>query len=122
MPFEMTENLIIKGRKGDTASFTFEFEEDISHYCLVFQVKKNENDPDEKAIIRKEILNPVNNSVTFELTSEDTNLLTSSNQGYTTYKWGLKINNGINFAQTLIPIENTSAPSMCIYPAIIERF
>ena len=121
MPFEINENLHITGRRADSANFTFEFEEDISDCTLVFQVKKNEGDSDERAIIRKELKGDLNNSVTFELTPSDTNKLICGNEGHTTYRWGLKIYRGTEFAQTLIPQEHKPAPKMHIHPAIVER-
>ena len=117
MPFTIDENsLLIRGRKGDTASFTFNFNQDISAYTVHFYVKKNLNTSD--GIIEKEYANPNTNSVTIELTTEDTEKLTAQANSYTTYYWGLKINNGSDFAQTIIPTEFKSPPMMYIYPEI----
>lgn len=117
MPFTIEEDsLLIKGRKGDTASFTFNFNQDMSAYTVHFYVKKNINSSD--SIIEKIYANPTVRSVTVGLTTEDTSLLTSQNNSYGVYYWGLKITNGLNFAQTLIPQEFKNPPMMYIYPEI----
>lgn len=117
MPFTIDEqNLLIKGRKGDTASFTFNFNQDISSYSVYFYVKKNVNSSG--TILEKEYKNPSGNSLTVELTTEDTEKLSSLTNSYNTYCWGVKITNGTNFAQTLIPQEFNNPPLMYIYPEI----
>lgn len=117
MPFTIDESsLLIKGRKGDTASFTFNFNQDISAYTVSFYIKKNMNVSE--TIIEKEYKNPVSTSVTVNLTTEDTEKLTAQANSYTTYYWGLKISNGVNFAQTIIPQEFKNPPMMYIYPEI----
>lgn len=116
----MNESLTVTGRRGDSASFTIEFEQDMSRYNVVFQVKKNSNDSDSAAIVRKEVKNPVGKSVTFNLTSDDTLKFKSSNDGYGQYIWGVKVYNGIDFAQTLIPMGNRPAPIFMVFPSIVE--
>lgn len=117
MPFTIEEDsLLIKGRKGDTASFTFNFNQDMSDYTVSFYVKRNINSPD--AIIEKEYANPTTSSVVVNLTSQDTEKLTSVANSYSTYCWGLKINRGTDFVQTVIPQEFKNPPMMYIYPEI----
>lgn len=117
MPFTIDEDsLLIKGRKGDTASFTFNFNRDISDYTVSFYVKKNINSPE--AIIEKSYVNPTTTSVTVNLTTVDTEKLTSQANSYSTYYWGLRISNGSAFVQTLIPQEFKNPPMMYIYPEI----
>lgn len=119
MPFTIDEDsLLIRGRKGDTASFTFDFKQDMSAYNVHFYVKKNINDTD--TVISKEYANPTTAAITIELTTDDTNQLTSIANSYNTYYWGLKINTGKDFAQTIIPQEFKSPPMMYIYPTIGE--
>lgn len=117
MPFTIDEeSLLIKGRKGDTASFTFNFSRDISSYTIHFYIKKNVNSSD--VVVQKIYTNPGVNSVTVDLTTDDTSKLTSQANSYTTYYWGLKISDGNYFAQTLIPQEFKNPPMMYIYPEI----
>lgn len=117
MPFTIDEeSLLIKGRKGDSASFTFNFNQDISDYTVNFYVKRNMNAAD--TVIEKKYVNPLTTSVTVNLTTEDTEKLTAQADSYTTYCWGLKITNGIDFAQTIIPRDIQDPPIMCIYPEI----
>lgn len=117
MPFTLDESsLLIKGRKGDTASFTFDFNKDISAYTVRFYVKKNINDSE--AIIEKEYTNPTSTFVIVNLTTEDTEKLSSQANSYNTYYWGLKINSGTEFAQTIIPQEFKNPPMMYVYPEI----
>lgn len=119
MPFTIDESsLLIKGRKGDTASFTFDFNSDISDYTVHFYVKKNVNDL--TPVISKEYANPETSAVTVNLTTDDTGKFIAQANSYTTYYWGLKINNGKDFAQTIIPQEFRNPPMMYIYPAIGE--
>jgi len=119
MPFTIDEeSLLIKGRRGDTASFTFNFDENISAYNVHFYVKKNINDTDAEAIINKTYNNPPTNSIVVNLSTQDTEKLTAQANSYSAYYWGLRIGNGINFAQTVIPQEFKTAPMMYIYPAI----
>jgi len=117
MPFTIEEDsLLIRGRKGDTASLTFNFEQDISAYTVHFYIKRNINDI--AAVIEKEYTNPTDSSVVINLTTEDTNKLNAQANSYTTYYWGLKITNGNDFAQTIIPQEFKNPPMMYIYPTI----
>lgn len=117
MPFTIDQDtLVIKGRKGDTASFTFNFEQNISAYTVHFYIKKNINDS--TPIIEKEYATPQSTSVVVNLTTDDTNKLTAQANSYTQYYWGLKINNGKDFAQTIIPQEFDNPPFMYIYPEI----
>lgn len=100
MPFTIEDDsLIIRGRRGDTASFTFNFEQDISAYTVHFYVKKNISDKD--AVIEKIYTNQGNKTVIVNLNTEDTEKLSALPNSYTTYFWGLKINIGSEFAQTL---------------------
>lgn len=117
MPFTIDENsLLIKGRKGDTAAFTFDFNQDISAYTVSFYVKKNMNTSE--LIIEKKYENPTTSSVTVSLSTVDTNKLTAQSNSYSTYYWGLKLSNGEEFAQTIIPQEFKNPPMMYIYPEI----
>lgn len=117
MPFTIDkESLLIRGRRGDTATFTFNFSEDISGYAVHFYVKQNMKTTD--VILDKVCANPVNNSVTIALTTGDTEKLTAPANTYSTYYWGLKICNGTNFAQTIIPKEFNNPPMMYFYPQI----
>lgn len=117
MPFTIDENsLLIKGRKGDTASFTFDFNQDISAFTVSFYVKKNMKTSD--LVIEKIYANPATNSVTVNLTTTDTEKLTASANSYNTYYWGIKLSNGNEFAQTIIPQEFKNPPMMQIYPEI----
>lgn len=117
MPFTIDEDsLLIKGRKGDTASFTFDFNQNISDYTVHFYVKKNISSSE--SVIEKEYINPTTTYVNVELTTEDTEQLSSLTNSYNTYYWGLKINNGTGFAQTIIPQEFANPPMMYIYPEI----
>lgn len=117
MPFTIDEDsLLIKGRKGDTASFTFNFNEDISDYTVRFYVKKTINATD--TILEKTYVKPSTNAVTVNLTTADTELLAAQGNTYSTYYWGLKINNGTDFAQTIIPQEFQNPPMMYIYPEV----
>jgi len=122
MPFKILDDLSIIGRRGDSASFTFEFEEeDISNYDFIFQIKKEISDKDENAIIRKCIKNPDTTSITIELSPEETLLFKTAGNGYTTFCWGLKAYIEDAYAQTLIPKDNTPAPKFSVLPAIAEE-
>lgn len=117
MPFTIdTESLLIRGRRGDTASFTLNFEQEISQYTVSFFVKKNVGD--EEAIIQKNYEKPQGRSLIINLTSEDTKKLFAQPNSYSTYNWGLKIGIGNEFVQTLIPQNFDSAPKMYIYPEV----
>ena len=84
MPFTIDENsLLIRGRRGDTASFTFDFKQDISAYMVSFYVKKNMNSPE--TIIEKEYKNPSSTCVTVNLTTSDTEKLNALTNSYNTY-------------------------------------
>ena len=121
MSFKMLKDLTILGRRGDSASFTFEFEDDISQYEFVFQIKKDITDSDEHSLVRKTYSALHENSITVELTPDDTLELNSQGVGYTTYCWGLKAYLGDEYAQTLIPRDNTPAPKFSVLPAIVEE-
>lgn len=117
MPFTLDEDsLLIKGRRGDTASFTFNFNQSMSAYTIYFYVQKNINSTD--TIIEKSYTETPGTSVTVNLTTEDTEKLSALNNSYNTYYWGLKITNGTDFAQTLIPQGFNNPPMMYIYPEI----
>ncbi len=117
MPFIIDEeSLLIKGRRGDTASFTFNFKQDMSQYIIYFYVKKNINSTD--LVIEKRYEYPTTTSITVNLTVDDTNKLQSLSNSYNTYYWGVKIYNGSDFAQTIIPQEFKNPPMMYIYPGI----
>lgn len=119
MPFILNpENLLIKGRRGDSGSFIFKFKENLSPFCIHFCVKKNINDPDSKALISKEYSNINSNELTVALTADDTIKLTAPNGNYGTYYWGLKIHTGSEYVQTIIPTEFNKPPLMHIYPSI----
>jgi len=116
MPFTIDETtLLIQGRKGDSATFTFNFTQDISAYTVSFYVKKNMY---HAPIIEKNYVNSATNSITVNLTSDDTEKLMSKDSSYKVYYWGVKVSNGIDFATTLIPQEFKDPPMMYIYPEI----
>lgn len=122
MPFIIEqESLTIKGRRGDSAMFTFELDTtmNLTGACLHFYVKRNINDSDDKVIIKKEYNDLSTKAISIILTSEDTSKLLVQNNSYAEYYWGLKIHNGIEFAQTLIPSEFKSAPKLIVYPEIV---
>ena len=117
MPFTIDETtLLIKGRKGDSASFTFDFNQDMSAYNIEFFVKKNPSST--TAIIEKIYENPSTEAVTVELLPAETDLLTSKPNSYETYYWGLVVSIGTTFRQTVIPTLFNTAPQMYIYPEI----
>ena len=117
MPFTIDEeSLLIKGRKGDTAAFTFDFKQDISAYTVSFYVKKNMNTSD--LVIEKKYANPVTTAVTVNLTTTDTKSLAAQANSYSTYYWGLRLSSGKDFAQTIIPKGFKTPPMMYIYPEI----
>lgn len=116
MPFTLDESsLLIKGRKGDTASFTFDFNQDITEYTIHFYVQKNITS---EAIIEKDFANPTTSFININLTAEDTGKLSAQANSYSTYYWGLKVKKGNNFVQTIIPQEFKNPPMMYIYPKI----
>lgn len=117
MPYTIDENsLLIRGRKGDTATFNFNFNQNLSNYDVYFYVKKNLNNSE--VLIEKEYNNPHSNSVTVHLTEEDTKKFVSQVNSYSIYYWGLKIKNGNEFVQTIIPKDFKNPPMMYIYPEI----
>lgn len=117
MPFTIDKSsLLIKGRKGDTASFTFNFNRDISNFDVYFYIKKNLNISE--PIIEKVYKKPSNNTVTVHLNETDTAKLNSQINSYSTYYWGLKIKNGTDYVQTIIPQAFKNPPMMYIYPEI----
>ena len=117
MPFTIDEDsLLIKGRQGDTAAFTFNFSQDISDCTIHFYVKKNMDSTE--VILDKKYANPTSSSVTIMLTTEDTGKLTAIANAYSTYYWGLKICKGPTFAQTIIPQEFNNPPMMYFYPEV----
>lgn len=111
------ESLTIKGRKGDSASFTFEFENNLSGYILNFVVKKGVNDSN--TIISKSFSNLSTNSIAINLTPEETGKFSVPANTYGTYYWGLKISNGKDFAQTLIPNELENPPLFLVYNEVV---
>ena len=117
MTFEINEKtLMISGYKGDTASFTLQFNQDISLSNVYFFVKKNVNDPEEKAVLKKEFFTPANNLVNLKLTENDTKKLGGSNSSFNDYFWGLKIKIGDDFVQTIIPNTFGANPVFRVYP------
>lgn len=110
------ESLTIKGRRGDTASFTFEFENDLTDYTLDFEIKKG---LDGDAIIKKSFSNPTNNTAVVCLTSEDTEKFSVLKNSYGTYYWGLKLRKGIEFSQTLIPEGLGTPPLFLVYSEVV---
>lgn len=116
MPFTIDEDsLLIKGRKGDSASLNLDFNQELSGYTICFYVQKNINSTE--AIIEKLYANPTGSAVTIKLTPEDTNKL-SVGTNYSTYYWGVKISKDSDFAKTLIPQDFKTPPMMYIYPEI----
>lgn len=118
MSFTIDENsLTIKGRKGDSASFTFEFENDLTGFNLDFEIKKNLNGSD--AIITKTFSNIQNNAIEIILSAEDTSKFPTVMGNYLSYHWGLKIYDDMGFAQTLIPDDLNTPPLFLIYPEVV---
>lgn len=119
MPFTIDEeSLLIKGRRGDTASFTFNFNQDISDYTVHFYVQRHIGD--KEALISKKYSNSTTQAITVDLSAEETASLSAQINSYSTYYWGLKINKGIDFAQTIIPQDFHNPPMMYVYPMIGE--
>lgn len=116
MPFTIDEDsLLIRGRKGDSASLNLNFNQDLSGYTIYFYIQKNINSSE--AIIEKIYTNQTGPIFTVKLTAEDTNKL-SSGQSYGTYYWGIKIKNENALVKTLIPEDFKNPPKMYIYPEI----
>lgn len=116
MPFTIDkENLLIKGRRGDSGSLSFDFNQNISDYTVYFFIQKNVDSSE--PLIEKIYTNPTETIVTIKLTKEDTEKLSAS-VNYTTYYWGLKITKGTDYAKTLIPRDIENPPMMYIYPRI----
>lgn len=117
MPFTIDEdNLLIKGRKGDTGSFTFNFNQDMSAYTVTFGIVEDVGDT--TAIIEKEFVNPSEQSVTVNLLTTDTELLNADGDSPKVYYWYLKISAGSSYAETLIPQAFDSAPQLHVYPEV----
>lgn len=117
MPFTIDEeSLLIKGRKGDTATFNFDFNQDMSDYTIHFYVKKNINSTE--LVIDKKCEKPVDPLVVIKLTADDTGKLSANGVNYNTYYWGVRISKGTDFVQTIIPQEFGNPPMMYIYPEI----
>ena len=117
MTFKLDENtLMISGYKGDSASFNLQFETDISNSTVVFMVKKNFSDSQDKAVIKKEFNNPSENTVLLKLNEEDTKQLGTPSATYRDYYWSLKIKMADEFVQTLIPNEFGLNPIFRVYP------
>lgn len=117
MTFELNdETLMISGYKGDSASFTFQFNEDISNSTICFYIKKNINDSEDKAVLTKEFVNPTNKIVDLKLASSDTSKLGTLNASFRDYYWSLKIKTGDEFVQTLIPNDYATTPIFRVYP------
>lgn len=119
MPFTLDEeSLLIKGRRGDTASFTFDFNQDISNYTVHFYVQRNIGDT--KALISKEYKNPTSQAITVELNSSETANLAAKINSYSIYYWGIKISLGNNFVQTIVPRDFENPPMIHVYPMLGE--
>lgn len=117
MTFELNdETFMISGYKGDSASFTFQFNEDISNSTVYFFVKKNINDSEDKAVLTKEFVNPVGSVVDLKLLPSDTLKLGTLNSSFRDYCWSLKIKTGDDFVQTLIPNDYATTPIFRVYP------
>lgn len=61
--------------RGDSQNYYLEFEADITGWIIYFTMKKNYNDSDDAAILKKDItvhIDPVNGKTKFTLTHEDT--------------------------------------------------
>lgn len=110
------ESLLIKGRRGDSASFTLNFDFDLSAYNVYFYVKKNI--ASSTTIIEKEYKNPSGTSLAISLTSADTRLLTSVANTFSTYYWGVKLSSGDDYVETIIPNDFSHFPMMLVYPEI----
>lgn len=117
MTFEINnKTLMISGYKGDTASFTFQFNEDISNSTVCFIVKKNVNDLEEKAVLKKEFISPTAQAIQLKLTESDTLKLGTPNSSFKDYYWSLKIKANNDFVQTLIPNAYEASPIFRVYP------
>lgn len=121
MPFTIDKDtLLIKGREGDTAEMTFDFNKDISDYTVVFSIFKNIGDA--TAVVTKTFANPTTEYVTVKLHVADTELLESDGESPGIYYWQLKISkpaeveDGDDFAQIIIPQEFKPHPQVHVYP------
>ncbi|MDD3237115.1 MAG: hypothetical protein PHV37_03355 [Candidatus Gastranaerophilales bacterium] len=117
MTFNLDEKtFMISGYKGDSASFTFKINTDISQYNLYFFVKKHLNDTEAKSVIAKEFKNPQNGIVCMNLTADETNSLSTKKSCFQDYYWSLKIKADNGFVQTLIPNNFNDVPVFRVYP------
>lgn len=117
MTFELDDKtFMISGYKGDTASFTFQFNEDISKSKIYFFIKKNINDSEDKVVLKKEFAYPPKNLIDLKLTEEDTKKLGTVNSSFRDYYWSLKIKSDNGFVQTLIPNNYNITPIFRVYP------
>lgn len=122
MPFTINQDtLLINGRKGDTASFSFNFGKDISMYTVNFFIKKNMYD--KVPIVSVSVAGSVSGTATVNLTSTNTDkLIISKNEDFGSYYWGLRLEdaatNGVDFSQTLIPKDISNPPELYVYPEI----
>lgn len=117
MTFELNDKtLMISGYKGDTASFIFQFDTDISNSTVCFFIKKNINDSEDKAVLKKEFISPSQNIVNLKLSELDTKKLGTPNSSFRDYYWSLKIKFNNEFVQTLIPNNYDANPIFRVYP------
>lgn len=117
MPFTIDEDsLLIRGRKGDTASFYFHFDEDISDCVVNFYIKQNITS--NTMVITKTYTNPTDSSITVNLTTDDTSKLESNGANYKVYYWGLKVTKGTDYVETVVPKDFHNIPMMYIYPKV----
>jgi len=117
------ETFQIEGRKGDSGAFKFIFDRELEGFDVYFMVKAGINDKDEKALIRKKFESPQGNSVVVEILPDDTSDLRTiftKRKPFIDYFWGLKVVKDEDFAQTVIPKGEETAPKFRVYPQIIE--
>ena len=117
--------LTMRGWKGDSGSFVFNFDTDmdLSSCQVYFYVKKYIDDSDDDAVITKTYSQISNNSVTVNLTTNDTKNLEATTENCSPYFWGIKLcNSTANYGQTLIPKDFDFPPLLIVYPEIIGGY
>lgn len=117
MPFSIEEDsMTIRGRRGESVSLKFDFNQDISDYTVHFYVTNNAQMP--SVVLEKTYENTEQQVVTVSLTADDTKQLKSQARTPNTYFWWLKITKGTEFAKILIPQDVDNPPTLYIYPGI----
>ena len=120
MAFSIDENLLMKIRKGTTGEFVIEdLPESFNSYTARLVIKKDENSKDFDA--------PVNKTVTvndgkamFNISVTDSDALRVENgEDFSTYKWGVMVEDGTGeLAVNIIPENFDIMPDCIVYPEI----